>query len=84
MNENETAKSPFANPWVKIAIVLVVLLLLPLTGYLAIRFLEESDKFLGGLRALAFFLVRRKFFVRLLASRPTAQATLPPPGRARL
>jgi glycerol-3-phosphate O-acyltransferase/dihydroxyacetone phosphate acyltransferase len=45
------------------------LIVLPLTGYVAMRFLEESDKFLGGLRALAFFLVRRRFFVRLLAER---------------
>jgi glycerol-3-phosphate O-acyltransferase/dihydroxyacetone phosphate acyltransferase len=40
-----------------------------LAGYLAIRFFEEFDKFLGGMRALAFFLVRRRFFVRLLAER---------------
>jgi glycerol-3-phosphate O-acyltransferase/dihydroxyacetone phosphate acyltransferase len=38
-------------------------------GYLAIRFFEGLDKFMGGLRALAFFLVRRRFFVRLLAER---------------
>jgi len=43
--------------------------LIPLTGYLAIRFFEGLDSFLGGLRALAFFLVRRRFFVRLLAER---------------
>ncbi len=50
-------------------VALVTLIVLPLTGYVAMRFLEESDKFLGGLRALAFFLVRRRFFVRLLAER---------------
>jgi len=43
--------------------------LTPLTGYLAIRFFEGLDSFLGGLRALAFFLMRRRFFVRLLAER---------------
>ena len=43
--------------------------LIPLTGYLAIRFFEGLDSFLGGLRALAFFLMRRRFFVRLLAER---------------
>ncbi len=43
--------------------------LLPVAGYLAIRFFEGIDSFLGGLRALAFFLVRRRFFVRLLAER---------------
>lgn len=52
------------------------LLVLPLTGYLAMRFLEESDKFLGGLRALAFFLVRRRFFVRLLAERRAIKAEI--------
>src|SRR6266545_4847924 len=48
---------------------LFALLLLPGSGYVAIRFFEELDKFLGGLRALAFFLTRRRFFVRLLAER---------------
>ncbi len=48
---------------------LVSLLLLPVCGYVAILFLEELDRSLGGLRALAFFLVRRRFFVRLLAER---------------
>lgn len=43
--------------------------LIPLAGYLAILFFEGIDSFLGGLRALAFFLMRRRFFVRLLAER---------------
>jgi 1-acyl-sn-glycerol-3-phosphate acyltransferase len=44
-------------------------LLIPAAGYLAILFFEGFDRFLGGLQALAFFLVRRRFFVRLLAER---------------
>ncbi len=48
---------------------LLTLLILPLAGYAAMRFLEELDAFTGGLRALAFFLTRRRFFVRLLAER---------------
>ncbi|HZE63447.1 MAG TPA: lysophospholipid acyltransferase family protein [Pyrinomonadaceae bacterium] len=48
---------------------LATLLLMPLLGYLAVRFFEEFDKSIGGLRALAFFLMRRRFFVRLLAER---------------
>jgi 1-acyl-sn-glycerol-3-phosphate acyltransferase len=44
-------------------------IVLPLVGYLAIRFFEGFDSFLGGLRALVFFLMRRRFFVRLLAER---------------
>jgi len=50
-------------------LALALLVGLPLTGYLAIRFFEELDRFLGGLRALAFFLMRRRFFVRMLAER---------------
>jgi len=48
---------------------LVTLLLTPALGYLAIFFFEETDKFLGGLRALGFFLMKRRFYVRLLAER---------------
>ena len=50
-------------------IALLALVVVPLTGYLAIRFFEGLDEFLGGVRALAFFLMRRRFFVRLLAER---------------
>jgi len=55
---------------------LVVLLLIPWAGYLAIRFFEGFDEFLGGLRALAFFLVRRRFFVRLLAERKAIRSEI--------
>ncbi|HZE72062.1 MAG TPA: lysophospholipid acyltransferase family protein [Pyrinomonadaceae bacterium] len=48
---------------------LITLLLTPALGYLAIFFFEETDKFLGGLRALGFFLMKRRFYVRLLAER---------------
>jgi 1-acyl-sn-glycerol-3-phosphate acyltransferase len=48
---------------------LAAAIVLPLVGYLAIRFFEGFDSFLGGLRALVFFLMRRRFFVRLLAER---------------
>ncbi|HEY5883389.1 MAG TPA: lysophospholipid acyltransferase family protein [Pyrinomonadaceae bacterium] len=50
-------------------LAVVVLMLLPLAGYLAIRFFEGIDSFMGGSRALVFFLMRRRFFVRLLAER---------------
>ena len=52
------------------------LFVLPLTGYAAIRFLEGLDTFLGGLRALVFFLMRRRFFVRLLAERKAIKAEI--------
>ena len=48
---------------------LISLLFLPLCGYVSILFFEELDQSLGGVRALAFFLVRRRYFVRLLAER---------------
>jgi hypothetical protein len=48
---------------------MVIALLLPFCGYVAIIFFEELDRSLGGLRALTFFLVRRRFFVRLIAER---------------
>ena len=57
-------------------LALVALMLIPLAGYLAIRFFEGFDKFLGGLRALAFFLVRRRFFVRLLAERKAIRSEI--------
>lgn len=45
------------------------LVILPVLGYVAIKFFEELDESVGGLRALTFFLTRRRFFVRLLAER---------------
>ncbi|HEU4837072.1 MAG TPA: lysophospholipid acyltransferase family protein [Pyrinomonadaceae bacterium] len=48
---------------------LLVLVVIPFCGYLAIVFFEELDKSIAGLRVLKFFLVRRRFFVRLLAER---------------
>jgi hypothetical protein len=52
--------------WLLAVLVLVVV---PVCGYIAIVFFEELDKSIAGLRVLAFFLVRRRFFVRLLAER---------------
>jgi len=57
-------------------VALVVLVLVPWAGYLAIRFFEGFDEFLGGLRALAFFLMRRRFFVRLLAERKAIRSEI--------
>jgi hypothetical protein len=47
----------------------LALLIVPLCGYVAIIFFEELDKSIAGIRVLTFFLVRRRFFVRLLAER---------------
>lgn len=50
-------------------LALLALVLMPVVGYVAIRFAEELDSFFGGLRALLFFLRKRRFFVRLIAER---------------
>src|SRR5215212_6857596 len=52
--------------WPAAALALIVI---PCSGYVAIVFFEELDRSIAGLRVLMFFLVRRRFFVRLLAER---------------
>jgi glycerol-3-phosphate O-acyltransferase / dihydroxyacetone phosphate acyltransferase len=52
--------------WVFAVLALVVI---PFCGYVAIVFFEELDKSIAGVRVLTFFLVSRRFFVRLLAER---------------
>lgn len=41
----------------------------PLSGYVAIRFAEEFDRFWGAFQALMLLVLRRRSFVRLLAER---------------
>jgi 1-acyl-sn-glycerol-3-phosphate acyltransferase len=50
-------------------VALATVLIAPVLGLLAILFFEKIDRFLGGLRALTFFLMKRRFYVRLLAER---------------
>lgn len=50
-------------------VAVLALLVIPFAGYVAIVFFEELDKSIAGVRVLMFFLVRRRFFVRLLAER---------------
>jgi glycerol-3-phosphate O-acyltransferase / dihydroxyacetone phosphate acyltransferase len=50
-------------------VALTALVVIPFCGYAAILFYEELDKSIAGLRVLTFFLVERRFFVRLLAER---------------
>ncbi len=69
----------FPLTWIVLAVItfklagwplaLLALVLMPVVGYVAIRFAEELDSFFGGLRALLFFLTKRRFFVRLIAER---------------
>ncbi len=50
-------------------VALLALVAAPLAGFVAIRFFEELDRFVGGARALLFFFMRRRFFQRLLIER---------------
>ena len=69
----------FPLTWVGIGLVtwaylgwiaaLGALVLVPICGYVAIRFAEELDRFSGGFQALMLFLLRRRWFLRLLAER---------------
>jgi hypothetical protein len=52
--------------WAGVALGLLVV---PLTGYAAVRFYEEFDRFVGTARAIAFFVTRRWFFKRLIVER---------------
>ena len=47
----------------------VALAIFPLCGWIAVRFFEKLDGFVGGARALRFYLTRRWFFKELLAER---------------
>lgn len=58
------------------ALALLALIVIPAAGYLAILFFEGFDRFMGGVRALAFFLIRRRFFVRLLAERKAIRSEI--------
>lgn len=50
-------------------VAVLVIIVVPFCGYVAIVFFEELDKSIAGVRVLMFFLVKRRFFVRLLAER---------------
>lgn len=52
--------------WMLAVLALVVI---PISGHIAIVFFEELDRSIAGVRVLTYFLVRRRFFVRLLAER---------------
>ena len=50
-------------------LAVLALVVIPISGYIAIVFFEELDRSIAGVRVLTYFLVRRRFFVRLLAER---------------
>ena len=55
---------------------LLALLVAPVSGFVAIRFFEELDRFVGGARAILFFFMRRRFFQRLLVERRKLRAEM--------
>jgi hypothetical protein len=62
--------------WQGWILALTALVVLPAAGYVAILFFEGLDNFFGGIRALAFFLMRRRFFVRLMAERKAIRSEI--------
>lgn len=69
----------FPLTWILIALItwrfagwlaaMGTLVMAPVCGYVAIRFAEEFDRLSGGFQALMLFLLRRRWFLRLLAER---------------
>src|SRR6185436_21137633 len=47
----------------------VSVIIVSLCGYGAVRYFEEIDRFYGSFAALALFVLKRRFFVRMLAER---------------
>jgi len=50
-------------------IALIAVAAVAIAGYAAVRFFEEIDRFYGSFAALALFILKRRFFVRMLAER---------------
>jgi len=81
----------FPLTWIVVAVVfygmfgwmaaVATLSIIPLSGYVAILFFEELDVSVGGLRVLLFFLMRRRFFVKLLAERKAIKSEILALGR---
>jgi hypothetical protein len=57
-------------------LAMLALLVIPISGYVAIVFFEELDRSIAGVRILTYFLVRRRFFVRLLAERKAIRSEI--------
>ena len=55
--------------WLGWLAALVSLLVVPVSGFVAIRFAEEWENFIGGAKAIIYFIKRRWFFKRLLVER---------------
>jgi glycerol-3-phosphate O-acyltransferase / dihydroxyacetone phosphate acyltransferase len=55
--------------WLGWPVALGALLVVPLSGFIAIRFAEELDSFIGSAKAVVYFITRRWFFNRLIVER---------------
>ncbi|HEX8494756.1 MAG TPA: lysophospholipid acyltransferase family protein [Pyrinomonadaceae bacterium] len=55
--------------WLGWPIALASLFVVPVSGFVAIRFAEEWENFIGGAKAVIYFIKRRWFFKRLLVER---------------
>lgn len=60
---------------------LTALILAPFSGYIAVRFAEEFDRFMAGALALGFFITRKGFFKRLLVERRAIREEIQKLGR---
>jgi 1-acyl-sn-glycerol-3-phosphate acyltransferase len=65
-----------ASVWFGWVVAAVASIAAPVCGYIAVLFFEQLDASFGGLRALTFFLVKRRFFVRLLAERKAIKSEI--------
>jgi hypothetical protein len=69
----------FPLTWIAVAVTIglyrgimlgmIALIVAPLSGYVALRFFERLDEFMGGLRALVLSRFQRWGFLRLIAER---------------
>lgn len=55
--------------WLGLAAALAALFIVPPSGWIAIRFSEEWENFVGGAKAVVYFIKRRWFFNRLIVER---------------
>ena len=64
-------------PWAVLAVVAA-----PVSGFLAIRLFEELDRFVGGARAMLFFVMRRNLRDEIIALGEEAARAGAPIGAA--
>lgn len=60
---------------------LAAFVIVPISGYIAVRFAEEFDRFLAGALSLGFFITRKGYFKRLLAERRLIREEIQKLGR---